>query len=1698
MKVETDDFQAANNGEVIHPRYVVALSFDDADTDITYLTSHSDALDPGGVAAIDRIDGAIVSISGQSQKISPDKSQHTIGNVSFQLLDVGGALSAKIKTKLDGGEGLRGKRVVLYKGAESLTAWSDYSRRLTYLVENVSYNNGTYALDCADIQRSAKTKIMEVHQGVLTSDITASETLPQTIPVTIADASSKFPTVYHNANHESHPSQSVGYIEIDDEIIAHSGWSDGTYTALQVVERGAFGTVAEAHENPTGTTSSDQNKKVEEYVVLYMPAPALVYSIETGLIPQAADLSSGRTLADMPAIENKVVNGNQESGDNTGFSPLTYQATGGIDGGPCFSHAGVSLGTVTMDNFIAVDPSKKHLIRGAIKADSTPGLTRYMGFACYDSDLNYINPWECWRDVNKNTTLYEAVSPTDTTVKIVPASEAWFTVSSPFSYIQWDIKSDGSDFPQNNAIKITNIDTSTAGSGYWLLTLAGQAGVTYSSGTAVGNSYSGGTYSYAIHSGALPNTDWKQTTALITGLNDIDAFPAATEFRRGTAYIKILCYGEVGDVTYFDNIEFFRFFYDSMPSHWHLGIDTAYVQLSDFTGIGSDLWDTSADSGRYVRFHGEKDITAKSFIEQQILSWLACYMPVYSDGALGLRRFGSVLPYSSYIASLDESQITRHGALNYDQKAVINNLSIKWNYIQTLDRYTKTTQLIDSNSVDKYGEAEQKTFEYRGIFTGLHTDQDINNYFDQIRDRYAAPPLRLSIGCLPEWDKLDVGDSVRVTLPQLWDYNAGDTLDRVFEVQQVRTDWITGAVSLELFGGVEQATHAALSSSFVMADSYYTGSGTNLASVLTISGGTVTANGSLAGGATLGAGVYYYDGDLTIADGVTVTVSSNVLLKIKGQLTVNGAIDGIGNGEAGGVAPALDNTEYTSFPALSTYRPVVPSANSGGIGWSGSQYWRYTNRGGSYRYRVTWPNGLYTYLTTGGIKSVSDLTFYNDGGTSIDGLNTLNLTGIGGISGAAFPVWDDKNFVTDRYWLAGKGGDGGAGGAGLAIVCRGLTFGLGDSIDLSGGDGTAGTSRSLTMSSGTTTYHANSGIGGSPGGCVVLIDGNASPPSTSNFTLDRGATPSAGASYTLPAATSASVDLDSNPSSIAYPAWSEGAAWGAGFYKGEHLLIKYIDVSEAGYIQYQADEAKEVTGYENKPPTWTEVKDDGGKPANNATVGADYEVNVANKPYEADNLVTKSAFEDGLVGSWDAASGTVATIAGQDFSKAYQFEEHISQLTPTQFVVTAGELLYVSAFANAASANYDVIAGIEFKDSAGATVSTSDVLTFAQGASWAEKNGTVTVPATAKTAVPTFKINDTPPGAATGTAQVTEFRVRRAESGATVGSKAGTNLRDAAGNLLGDAQVLNSYNVLDSAITVTVGTGGDYSTINAALVGLTQQFPTYASTAARATINLLTGFQIDEQIFIDGIDLSWITITSVDAVVDVVMVEADYTNTVSFLGLTLRAIVGAVNGGRSPIIDLSLDASTNTVSTLIGLLAFGNGSVIDVGTGSTVTGTGGTSSTAAFMAAAGGRVGTDDTLTADDFRYGFYAWYSGVIYGKSLNVTNSTTAAINASQGGIINSFTGSLHVTGGSAGVTANNGGVLNLSQQTITGTYVDAVAALTGSKISIPSSTITVGSNTGYKVEGGSIISANLSSNISSNITKNTINSKGIIFHN
>jgi hypothetical protein len=544
-----------------------------------------------------------------------------------------------------------------------------------------------------------------------------------------------------------------------------------------------------------------------------------------------------------------------------------------------------------------------------------------------------------------------------------------------------------------------------------------------------------------------------------------------------------------------------------MPTSWNLGISTTYVNLSQFTGIGADIWDPTNDQAGVVgRFEALTKTDGKKFVEQELALLTGTFTPVLATGALGLRRQANVLAGAAYIQLLDRTNVVDWGELVNDFNSLHNTIQIKWNYEPTKKDFTRIDLLLDSKSIIVHKQSDPLKLSFRGLHGSRHSAITLATRFDALRDRYTGPPIRRDVTVLPSLNALEVGDVVRLKDDTARDFVAASTLDRSFEIQNISIDWMTGDVKLRLFASSQApGALAATAATVVLPDAYYTSQGTNLASVLTITGsnpGHVTANGTLTGTADLNAAgsIFYYAGDLVIDPGVTINIVNNVQLRIRGHLDINGTINAKGNGLSGASAPTISASTPTTLTQLISQLSVFNQGTSGFVG--------VTESGGS----------------AGAVFDLFNLNTFVHRGVSVVGANNALppfaialvsnvLTGIpsdlrgssGSSGGPGFVMLSDETFDNITNFVLLNGGAGGSGGAGLEIISRGSTFGVSGKIDTSGNDGTPGGSQAR----GSFVWHAGSGAGGAPGGLLFVIDGalNSVPDLTdSTFIANYGKT----------------------------------------------------------------------------------------------------------------------------------------------------------------------------------------------------------------------------------------------------------------------------------------------------------------------------------------------------------------------------------------------------------------------------------------------------------------------------------------------------------------------------------------------------------------------------------------------------------------
>lgn len=533
------------------------------------------------------------------------------------------------------------------------------------------------------------------------------------------------------------------------------------------------------------------------------------------------------------------------------------------------------------------------------------------------------------------------------------------------------------------------------------------------------------------------------------------------------------------------------------PTNWHLDIDTSLIEASQFTDQ-LDLWDASTDDGFTLRFEGLKKTNAKKFLETQIFMLSGGYQKILNSGNIGFKRAARVISGAAPVAFLTNKDLMQNTSpeLHYALRDVINLFSVRWNWDPDFEKYTRITPVIDTASIAKYGIGDRTyDFAFKGMHGSLHTQATVRNIVDGIRDRYSGSPKMMTIVVKPEFSIYGPGDVIHLDLEDVKDHTNSSTnrVNGPFEVQ--KKVFKDGMATYTLFGSAEAATPIAYETGEVLPDAFYSSDGSNagVASPTlltgTSSGGTftMTANGSLTGGAdlTASAAIYYVDENFTIDDGITLSATDNIQLRVNGLLTINGTIDMKGQGHAGG-----SGTTQVPVPFATSTNMYMGAP--GTAGYNGS-----TQAPGGMIYSAGAKSVESTYAE-GKHHTAPYLNLENtvSGSPEVPVLNGLP-TDLRGTSGGAGGAVNVRPITGGSFTLGTAGGNGGASGGGLVIICRGMTFGANGTIDVRGDAGSNGSTYGAVPRA-----YSGSGASGCPGTVYVLLDGSAATYPDNNVVAD--------------------------------------------------------------------------------------------------------------------------------------------------------------------------------------------------------------------------------------------------------------------------------------------------------------------------------------------------------------------------------------------------------------------------------------------------------------------------------------------------------------------------------------------------------------------------------------------------------------------
>jgi len=277
-------------------------------------------------------------------------------------------------------------------------------------------------------------------------------------------------------------------------------------------------------------------------------ATQLLYKFDEGDGDIVKDETSNGNDGTLITLGDLVDNRGAETGDLLNFrTVLPFEGVTDED-----SHSGVysfydtRARTVFSDEFIPIDLNAEYNLTGWFKKYGSEDSHLFFGYVPYDENKNPIVRRYVCAVAGSETSLYEAVSSSDTSVKVLNASK-WSTRLD--SYVAFNTDNSGSfnDMPNSNlsnrlGVRGTNgcQPTFQDNGDYWEVNLCGgqTVGVDAQAGTNVRQQRDSGTYMYTAAVGGPIVNSWANYSSVTSG--ESLSSENLTRWWRGTKYARIM------------------------------------------------------------------------------------------------------------------------------------------------------------------------------------------------------------------------------------------------------------------------------------------------------------------------------------------------------------------------------------------------------------------------------------------------------------------------------------------------------------------------------------------------------------------------------------------------------------------------------------------------------------------------------------------------------------------------------------------------------------------------------------------------------------------------------------------------------------------------------------------------------------------------------------------------------------------------------------------------------------------------------------------------------------------------------------------------------------------------------------------------------------------------------------------------------
>ena len=257
--------------------------------------------------------------------------------------------------------------------------------------------------------------------------------------------------------------------------------------------------------------------------------------------------------------------------------------------------------------------------------------------------------------------------------------------------------------------------------------------------------------------------------------------------------------------------------HDYLDAENGLGLSSDYINVTDIESVRNKWFPTNS---HYMKFTITERQTAKEFIEKEILKVLNCYPVIDGSGKYSIRPYKPPLAGYEKVQTFNDDVFTKLPSWDANLSALVNEVEFFYDHdgddFQTQEFYADTTSINNRGPGNKPISIKSMGLHtsVAGASISMNTSDVITRRKNSIFNRFAAPPLRVSVTTFFNRWLTEVGDILPVTSAYLPDIEAGTRgLDaRRMEAQNITPNWDKGSVTATLLDtGYAKNKYAAIS-----------------------------------------------------------------------------------------------------------------------------------------------------------------------------------------------------------------------------------------------------------------------------------------------------------------------------------------------------------------------------------------------------------------------------------------------------------------------------------------------------------------------------------------------------------------------------------------------------------------------------------------------------------------------------------------------------------------------------------------------------------------------------------------------------------------------------------------------------------------------------------------------------------------------